>query len=81
MSWSVVSSQLSVGGCRSSVVRGPVEGVRSIGNKVKSLANVYREHRSLRQATPHGGTAGRDNGPMTINHCSLLTAYCLLSLL
>ena len=32
---------------RSSVVRGRLEGVRSIGKKVKSLANVYRKHPSL----------------------------------
>jgi hypothetical protein len=44
---SVVSRQLSVVSGRSSVVRGPLEGVRSMGKKLKSIANVYREHPSL----------------------------------
>ena len=73
---SVVSRQSSVVSGRSSVVRGPLEGVRSIGKKVKCLANVYRKHPSLRQATRPGGTTA--TGQMTINHCLLPTAFCLL---
>ena len=74
---SVVSRQLSVVSGRSSVVRGPLEGVRSMGKKLKSIANVYREHPSLRQPTPRGGTTATEVSRPTFNDCLLHTAYCL----
>jgi hypothetical protein len=42
-----------------------------MGNKVESITNVHREHPSLRQATPRGGTTATDV-------CLLLSAFCLL---